>query len=241
MMRSFFLIMLFRTVQRVNSQINRHLAPESPNGRKLSSRVLSQLDFDRGLHLGSGRDKHGLGAKLETDGEIIALDPDIDGLKQNEMKKKVIADGQRLPFSDEEFDLVFSKHVFEHLPNPQSALEEIDRVLQPGGSFIVLVPNPGHYYARISDSTPFKFHKFWLRLQGRRNIEQDVFPTQYKWGRYSDVTEPDFDWEIEEFHSFSGPTGYTKILPIHILFVLLARRRADQPQHHVAYLVHYTV
>lgn len=233
--------MIISTLQQINHRINRYLAPESPNGRKLSSRVLSQVDFDRGLQLGSGRDKHGLGAELETDGEIIAIDPDIDGLKQNEMSKKVGADGQRLPFSDEEFDLVFSKHVFEHLPNPQLALEEIDRILQPGGTFIVLVPNPSHYYARISDLTPFEFHQFWLRLLGKENIEQDVFPTQYKWGKYSDVTEPGFDWEIEELYSFPGPTGYTTILPIHILFVLFARLRSDQPKHHVAYLVHYSV
>lgn len=235
--------MLIKTIQRVNSQIDHYLAPESPNPMEVYRQVLFQLDFDRGLHFGSGRDRHKVGTELETDGEIIALDPDIDGLKQNAVEKKVLGDGQRLPFNSDEFDLVFSEYVFEHLPNPSSALEEIGRVLQSGGDLVILVPNPNHYFARVGDVTPFWFQKLWQKLGGVKDeaIEQDVFPVQYEWGTYGDITKVNFNWEIEEFHSFPGPTWYTKILPFHILFVLFDRVMATHPKHHVNYLIHYTV
>ena len=47
----------------------------------------------------------------------------------------------RLPFRSGEFDLVVMKHVLEHTPDPIGALEEVRRVMSPGGALIVLVPN----------------------------------------------------------------------------------------------------
>lgn len=230
---------MLNLIQRCNSKINHYLAPDSPDRIELYKNILTGIDFDRALHLGAGSDKRGIGTELEERGEVIVLDPDETGLEENTSERKVLADGQRLPFKMRSFDLVFSEFVFEHIPEPRAALEEIDRILRPGGSFVVLVPNPDHYYARIADLTPFWFHKLWFRLQGVENVDRDKFPTTYNWGTYSDISDPEFDWEIEEFHSFPGPTAYTKILPIHPLFLLYDRLMVDRPEHHVAYLVHY--
>jgi methionine biosynthesis protein MetW len=52
-----------------------------------------------------------------------------------------IEDATRLPFLDNTFDAVISVEVLEHLLAPQLALEEISRVLVPGGKLIVTVPN----------------------------------------------------------------------------------------------------
>jgi SAM-dependent methyltransferase len=43
------------------------------------------------------------------------------------------ADGLALPFADGSFDLVLSQAVLEHVPDPQRALDEMARVLRPGG------------------------------------------------------------------------------------------------------------
>ena len=45
----------------------------------------------------------------------------------------LIADGERLPFSDNSFDLVYSNGVLHHTPDTAAAVREIHRVLRPGG------------------------------------------------------------------------------------------------------------
>ncbi len=45
-----------------------------------------------------------------------------------------------LPFADNSFDYILSTEVFEHLPTPARALEEIRRVARPGAHLIVSVP-----------------------------------------------------------------------------------------------------
>ncbi|WP_255568357.1 class I SAM-dependent methyltransferase [Salinarchaeum sp. IM2453] len=144
-----------------------------------------------------------------------------------------------MPFAENTFDLVFSEYVFEHLPDPKEALHEINRVLRPRGSFVVLVPNPSHYYARVADLTPFWFHILWSKFRGVKSAEQDRFPTQYEWGSYADIHSTMFDWQLKAFISIPGPTKYTEILPVHVLFVLFDRIMANRPQFHVAYVAHY--
>lgn len=46
-----------------------------------------------------------------------------------------------LPYASESFDAVISKDVFEHLSNPMFTLNEVKRVLKPGGLFLWHVPN----------------------------------------------------------------------------------------------------
>lgn len=48
-------------------------------------------------------------------------------------------DAEALPFPDESFDVVYSNGVIHHTPNTQSVVDEIYRVLRPGGKAIVMV------------------------------------------------------------------------------------------------------
>lgn len=225
---------------RFNRWVDAWLAPPFEDRRAVYREWVSDIEFDRALHLGAGRDRHELGQHLEGTGEVVALDPDTDALARNRTSERLAGDGQRLPIAADSFDLVFSEYVFEHLPDPAAALTEIERVLRPGGSFVVLVPNPNHYYARLANLTPFWFHRLWFRLLRVEDHEEDRYPTQYQWGTYSDVRSID-GLELENFTSFPGPTSYTRILPVHVLFTLFDRAMAENPKHHVAYLAHYRV
>ena len=48
---------------------------------------------------------------------------------------------EELPFRDGEFDIAIMKHVLEHTPTPRTALEEVRRVLSPGGAVLIALPN----------------------------------------------------------------------------------------------------
>lgn len=47
-----------------------------------------------------------------------------------------LGDGQNIEYPPETFDLIVSVAAFEHIPSPEKCLEEIKRVLKPGGLFI---------------------------------------------------------------------------------------------------------
>lgn len=52
----------------------------------------------------------------------------------------VKADICKLPFSDNEFNFIICNHVLEHIPDDKKAMEELYRVLTPGGTAILQVP-----------------------------------------------------------------------------------------------------
>jgi 2-polyprenyl-3-methyl-5-hydroxy-6-metoxy-1,4-benzoquinol methylase len=55
-----------------------------------------------------------------------------------------------LALPDAEVDVVILWHVLEHVPEPSSLLGEIARVLRPGGTLLVAVPNFGSFEARLT-------------------------------------------------------------------------------------------
>lgn len=67
-------------------------------------------------------------------------------------------DAERLPFEDNRFDVVYSNGVIHHTPNTKLMVEEIFRVLKPGGKAIVMVyaENSLHYWGQ-------QFYRLGLR------------------------------------------------------------------------------
>lgn len=52
----------------------------------------------------------------------------------------VKADICRLPFKDEEYDMILCNHVLEHIPDDTAAMKELFRILRPGGMAILQIP-----------------------------------------------------------------------------------------------------
>jgi len=52
----------------------------------------------------------------------------------------VKADICNLPFDDQSFDVIFCNHVLEHIPNDTKAMQELYRILKPGGWGIFQIP-----------------------------------------------------------------------------------------------------
>lgn len=47
---------------------------------------------------------------------------------------------------DSSYDFLLASHILEHVANPLRAVAEFHRVLKPGGTALVLVPNPAHTF-----------------------------------------------------------------------------------------------
>ncbi len=52
----------------------------------------------------------------------------------------VEADICDLPFKDNTYDVILCNHVLEHIPNDQKAMQELYRVMKPGGWGIFQIP-----------------------------------------------------------------------------------------------------
>lgn len=60
-------------------------------------------------------------------------------------------------FSPNTFDYVRANHSFEHMPDPVEVLDEIYRIVKPGGKVFIGVPN--------AESLPYRlFGKYWFHL-----------------------------------------------------------------------------
>lgn len=65
-----------------------------------------------------------------------------------------VCPAEKLDFSDNVFDVVFSNEVLEHVNDDKKSVKEVNRVLKTGGHFIVFTPN------RL---WPFETHGIFLR------------------------------------------------------------------------------
>jgi demethylmenaquinone methyltransferase/2-methoxy-6-polyprenyl-1,4-benzoquinol methylase len=80
------------------------------------------------LGAGTGAANPDLGAR-----SIVAVDPAPEMLRLNDAPSRIVAKGERLPFGDDSIDGVFSAYVFRNLDSIATTLDEIVRVLRPGG------------------------------------------------------------------------------------------------------------
>jgi len=144
-----------------------------------------QLDYEW-LDLGCGHqllpswrheEEKNLVKKIKT---VIGLDYDFNSLiKHRTINNRIRGDILNLPFFDNSFDLITSNMVFEHIKYPEVQLQEIFRILKPGGKLIFHTPNILGYTTYIARLIPELIKdKLVFLLQGR--IEEDVFPAYYK-------------------------------------------------------------
>ncbi len=72
--------------------------------------------------------------------ETVGVDSDAGALAGQERETHV-ADMRRLPFAGGRFASVLSVQSIEHVPDPERVLDEVVRVLRPGGTAVFVTPN----------------------------------------------------------------------------------------------------
>ena len=102
------------------------------------------------------------------------------------LAKIVEADIENMPFIDNYFSTIICSEVLEHIPNPQRAISEIKRVLEPGGILIGTVPQKNFLWKlRVLSSThPGEpYHKEYRKSELIRILSDfeiiKIFPASY--------------------------------------------------------------
>jgi SAM-dependent methyltransferase len=144
--------------------------PLLKRGRRALTAKLTRVTLDRFVrrHASTGRTLD-IGAQ---NGPYAALFPNRLALDiQRGSGVQVLADAQALGIATGVFDVVLCTEVLEHLPEPQKAIDEMFRVLRPGGTLLLTT----RFLFPIHDAPHdyFRFTKYGLRhlLRGFEIVE----------------------------------------------------------------------
>jgi len=86
----------------------------------------------------------------------IGIDYENPGHNHENENIDIFYDGKNIPFDNEHFDSILCSEVFEHLFDIEGTLQELNRVLRPGGKLLVTCPfvwnehEVPHDYARYT-------------------------------------------------------------------------------------------
>ena len=143
--------------------------------RKKGVKLLPHGKDVRILDLASGTLDLALSYTAQGAGEVYCVDFALPMLLTGQMKMSptldskihlVCGDGMKLPFPDHFFDAAMCAWGIRNLPNAEQGLEEVKRVLKPGGSLMIL--------EFFKPARPFT--KFFANTYGRH-----VMPALGKW------------------------------------------------------------
>jgi len=127
----------------------------------------------------------------------------------------VKADITALPFDDNEFDVIFCNHVLEHIPDDTKAMQELYRVMKPGGFGILQVPldeNREETFQDDSITDPDERTRIFGQYDHVRVYGMDYFDKLRSIGfkvEAVDFTKHLTDTEIDKFRLVKG-----ELLPI---------------------------
>ena len=90
----------------------------------------------------------------------------------------VKADICQLPFEDHSYDIIFCNHVLEHIPDDTKAMQELYRILKPGGTAILQIPQELDRATTFEDDTitdPIERAKIFGQYDHVRVYGRDYF------------------------------------------------------------------
>lgn len=119
----------------------------------------------------------------EHAGSYVGVDISDAALEQARalgLDVRKIDESAELPFDATSFDCVLAAEVLEHMFRPDEACREIHRVLRPGGTIVVTVPNSAYW---------------------RRRVDLALFA---RWNPMGDMLSVDEPWRDPHIRFFTG-------------------------------------
>lgn len=127
----------------------------------------------------------------------------------------VKADICDLPFKDKEFDLIICNHVLEHIPDDTKAMQEIYRILKPGGKAILQVPYDKNRKKTFEDNSitdPAERTKIFGQYDHVRVYGMDYFDKLKSIGFQVEAVNYTAKLSKEEIEKYRLPEG--ELIPV---------------------------
>lgn len=167
----------------------------------------------------------GIFASLAWPGRIITAGCDINASGIDSAKKlgmyerlDVCDASKRLPYDDKYFDIVFNNSALEHIPDLESTLSEVSRVLSPKGVFAFNILNHRFYnWWPLKEQTKKDYYKFqpiyhildineWIKILNKHGLEVVSFEGYFDKGASQLLASIDYDYSnvgLNGGHSFT--------------------------------------
>jgi 2-polyprenyl-3-methyl-5-hydroxy-6-metoxy-1,4-benzoquinol methylase len=111
---------------------------------------------------GEGYGTHALALKPN---DVIGIDISQEAVSHAIKKYNLdfrVGNAESIPLPSNSMDAVVSYETIEHVPNPRDFINEVARVLKPGGKLFISTPNANTYLAG-TDSNPFHCSELTLK------------------------------------------------------------------------------
>lgn len=140
------------------------------------------------------------------------------------------AEKDRFPYEDEYFNTVVCGELIEHLfEDPMHLMSEVNRILKPGGHFVVTTPNvaalrgisaillgyhPGFFHAYIkpadgSGEVDARHNREYTAREIHKLLENSGFEvTLLETGEFRDLPHPEFGWVLHLLRRYKLETEY---------------------------------
>jgi SAM-dependent methyltransferase len=112
---------------------------------------------------------------------VLALMPAAQGVvnwPSSGLSASALVEPSMMPLPDSCIDRICVVHALEIVEHPRDLLDEIWRILTPGGRMIVVVPRRAGLWARL-DTTPFGYGQPYSRIQLRELMRDALFSPIY--------------------------------------------------------------
>ncbi|MHA3701010.1 class I SAM-dependent methyltransferase [Jatrophihabitans sp. YIM 134969] len=187
---------------------------------------------------GAGRSLHDLRAPGR---HVVGMDVDPDAAANRVVDEFRLMTGGAWPAEDASADLVVADWVLEHVDDPHGFVDELDRVLRPGGVFLARTVSRWSPMALAARTVPQRMHVGALRRLQPTKAPEDTFPTRYRMNRRADlaallddrftwtsVHRPGLDTYVRPWPALASTVSVVeKFLPqsAHLVLVVCARKR----------------
>lgn len=134
-------------------------------------------------------------------------------------KLDIISDITSIPEKDNSFDAIMCIEVFEHLPDPISAIKEFSRLLKSGGKLIITAP-----FASITHFAPYHYYSgfntyFYEKHLSNYGFKLDIIENN---GTYFEFLAQEIRQRIPNPYSTTKVFVWDKM--VKYLFLLLLKR-----------------
>ena len=137
---------------------------------------------------------------------------------------KIGAELTEADYPEAYFDMVVVWHVLEHLKHPDRTVDEIHRILKPGGKLIIAVPNFSSWQARWAGEDWFHLdlprHLYHFPFAGLRRLVEDR-GFAYRSAHFFSLRQNPFGWVQSGLNRFRS-------LPRNSLYSLLLRSKGSK-------------